>query len=43
MSQKILAKVFRKYPQIVSAYLFGSRARGNFSSSSDYDFLEAKS
>jgi len=31
-------KVFSKYSSIISAYLFGSRARGNFSPISDYDF-----
>ena len=30
--------IFNKYPQIISAYLFGSRAREDFSSISDYDF-----
>ena len=31
-------QIFKKYPQIISAYLFGSRARGKFSPLSDYDF-----
>jgi len=31
-------KIFGKYPAIISAYLFGSRARGNHSPISDYDF-----
>lgn len=31
-------KIFKKYPPIITAYLFGSRARGNFSQISDYDF-----
>jgi predicted nucleotidyltransferase len=31
-------KIFSKYPAITSAYLFGSRARGDFSPISDYDF-----
>jgi hypothetical protein len=31
-------KIFRKYPSILTAYLFGSRARGDFSKISDYDF-----
>lgn len=31
-------KVFSKYPTIITAYLFGSRARGSFSPISDYDF-----
>lgn len=31
-------KVFKKYPSIISAYLFGSRARGDPSPISDYDF-----
>lgn len=30
--------LFKKYPSIISAYLFGSRARGNNTPSSDYDF-----
>jgi predicted nucleotidyltransferase len=30
--------IFKKYNPIVTAYLFGSRARGDFSSISDYDF-----
>ena len=30
--------IFKEYPSIISAYLFGSRARGNFSKISDYDF-----
>src|SRR3989339_1518910 len=38
ISQKILAKIFKKYPQIISAYIFGSRARGTTSPISDYDF-----
>jgi hypothetical protein len=31
-------KIFGKYPEIITAYLFGSRARGKFSALSDYDF-----
>jgi len=31
-------KIFKKYPSIITAYLFGSRARGDFSKISDYDF-----
>ncbi|MFA4967165.1 MAG: nucleotidyltransferase domain-containing protein [Candidatus Margulisiibacteriota bacterium] len=31
-------KIFNKYPPIISAYLFGSRARNDFSPISDYDF-----
>ena len=31
-------KIFCKYPPIITAYLFGSRARGDFSRISDYDF-----
>lgn len=31
-------KIFKKYPSIISAYLFGSRARKDFSPISDYDF-----
>ena len=31
-------KIFSKYPPIIAAYLFGSRARGDFSPISDYDF-----
>lgn len=31
-------KVFNKYPSIIAAYLFGSRARGDSSPISDYDF-----
>lgn len=30
--------IFRKCKPIISAYLFGSRARGDFSPISDYDF-----
>jgi predicted nucleotidyltransferase len=30
--------IFRNYPEIEIAYLFGSRARGNYSPISDYDF-----
>lgn len=30
--------IFKKHPSIINAYLFGSRARGNFSPVSDYDF-----
>jgi len=30
--------LFNKYPEIISAYLFGSRARGDHSLMSDYDF-----
>ena len=30
--------IFKKHKHIVSAYLFGSRARGAFSPVSDYDF-----
>jgi hypothetical protein len=30
--------VFRKYPSIVSAYLFGSRSRGQTGPLSDFDF-----
>ena len=30
--------IFSKYPSIISAYLFGSRARGDYSAISDHDF-----
>lgn len=30
--------IFSKYPEINAAYLFGSRARGDFSLISDFDF-----
>lgn len=33
-----LKKIFSKFPQIKLAYLFGSRAAGNYGPMSDYDF-----
>ena len=35
---KPLKKIFSKFPQIKLAYLFGSRATGNYGPMSDYDF-----
>lgn len=32
------SKIFKKHPSIITAYLFGSRARGDFSQISDHDF-----
>jgi predicted nucleotidyltransferase len=33
----ILQDIFRKYPEIIQAKLYGSRAKGNYKTNSDYD------
>ncbi|MEJ5339492.1 MAG: nucleotidyltransferase domain-containing protein [Aquificaceae bacterium] len=36
---ELLKSVFRKYPEVEKVYLFGSRARGNYSKASDIDLF----
>lgn len=40
-AQKILIDIFRKYPQIAHVIVYGSRAKGNYSSRSDLDLVIA--
>ncbi len=37
-TEKQISLVFEKYPKIKLAYIFGSRARGDFGPLSDFDF-----
>ena len=34
---KLIESVFQMYPQVEKAYVFGSRAKGNFQNNSDVD------